>query len=129
MTVLSAGSNTRKARPGSRGTVAACCGLSVPRATYYRHLQPVQPKPAATPRAKPPRALSNVERQEVLEVLHSEPFADKAPAEIYATLLDQGVYRCSIRTMYRILDDQLEVVTNGVNSHSCTVNIIHVNQL
>jgi putative transposase len=91
------------------GIAAACCGLDVPRATYYRHLQPTQPKPAALPRAKPPRALSDEERQEVLEVLHSEPFADKAPAEIYATLLDQGVYRCSIRTMYRILDDQREV--------------------
>lgn len=91
------------------GTAAACCGLDVPRATYYRHRQPVQPKPAARPRAKPPRALSNEERREVLESLHSEPFADKAPAEVYATLLDQGIYRCSIRTMYRILDEQREV--------------------
>lgn len=91
------------------GTAAACCGLEVSRATYYRHFKPKLPKPVATPRPKPPRALSSEERQEVLEVLHSDPFADKAPAEVYATLLDQGVYRCSIRTMYRILDEQQEV--------------------
>ena len=42
-------------------------------------------------------------------MLHSEPFADQAPAEVYAALLDQGRYVCSIRTMYRILDEQQEV--------------------
>jgi len=91
------------------GTAAACRGLDISRASYYRHHRPVQPKPAVAPRPKPPRALSPKERQNVLEVLHSEPFADKAPAEVYATLLDQGVYHCSIRTMYRLLDDRREV--------------------
>ena len=43
------------------------------------------------------------ERQRVLDALHSERFRDKAPAEVYATLLDEGVYLCSIRTMHRIL--------------------------
>ncbi|NMC21351.1 MAG: hypothetical protein GYA33_13145 [Thermogutta sp.] len=61
------------------------------------------------PRPKPPRALSEPERQEVLDVLHSQPFADKAPAEVYAALLDQGRYLCSIRTLYRILYEQHEV--------------------
>ena len=42
-------------------------------------------------------------------MLHSEPFADKAPAEVYAALLDRGQYLCSIRTMYRVLDSQQEV--------------------
>ena len=91
------------------GTAMACRSLGVPRATLYRHRRPRSARPAATPRHKPPRALSATERQQVLEVLHSEPFADKAPAEVYATLLDQGQYLCSIRTMYRILDDQQEV--------------------
>ena len=91
------------------GTAAACRSLGVPRATLYRHRQPKPPAPATTPRPKPPRALSDQERQEVLDVLHSEPFADQAPAEVYAALLDQGQYLCSIRTMYRILDDQQEV--------------------
>lgn len=91
------------------GTAAACRSLSVPRAALYRHRQAKQPESATKPRPKPQRALSDQERQEVLKVLHSEPFADQAPAEVYAALLDQGRYLCSIRTMYRILDEQQEV--------------------
>jgi putative transposase len=91
------------------GTAAACRSLAVPRATFYRRRQPKPAGPAATPRPKPPRALDDQERQQVLDVLHSEPFADKAPAEVYAALLDQGQYLCSIRTMYRILAEQQEV--------------------
>jgi putative transposase len=90
-------------------TAAACRSLGVPRATLYRRRQPKPSAITATPRARPPRALSDEERKQVLEVLHSEPFADKAPAEVYAALLDQGRYVCSIRTMYRILDDQSEL--------------------
>jgi putative transposase len=90
------------------GTSAACRGLGVPRATLYRKRRPSLPVPAV-PRPKPPRALGEQERQQVLDVLDSEPFADKAPAEVYATLLDQGQYLCSIRTMYRVLDSRKEV--------------------
>lgn len=91
------------------GTAAACRSLGVPRATLYRQRRPKPPMPAAAPRSKPPRALSDQERQEVLDVLDSEPFADKAPAEVFAALLDQGQYLCSIRTMYRVLDARHEV--------------------
>jgi len=91
------------------GTTTACRSLGVPRATLYRHRRPRPRRSASMPRRKPLRALSAAERQQVLDVLHSEPFADKAPAEVYAALLDQGQYLCSIRTMYRILDDQQEV--------------------
>jgi len=91
------------------GTAAACRSLGVARATLYRRRQPASPTPASNPRPRPPRALSDQERQEVLDVLHSEPFVDLAPAEVYAALLDQGRYLCSIRTMYRILDDHQEV--------------------
>ena len=66
------------------GTTAACHSLGVPRATLYRHRQSKPIEPATTPRPKPPRALSDQERQQILGVLHSEPFADKAPAEVYA---------------------------------------------
>ena len=90
------------------GTAAACRSLGVPRATLYRRRQPKPLAPVVAPRPKPPRTLSDPERQQVLDVLHSEPFADKAPAEVYASLLDQGQYLCSIRTMYRILEDQGE---------------------
>ena len=89
-------------------TSAACRSLGVSRATLYRHRQPSQPA-STNPRPKPPRSLNEQERQQVLDVLDSEPFADKAPAEVYATLLDQGQYLCSIRTMYRILDSRKEV--------------------
>jgi hypothetical protein len=62
------------------GTAAACRSLDVPRATLYRHRRPKPTEPATTPRPTPPRALCEQERQEVLDVLHSEPFADQAPA-------------------------------------------------
>jgi putative transposase len=91
------------------GTATACRSLGVPRATLYRHRRPRPCRSVSTPRRKPLRALSAAERQQVLDELHSEPFADKAPAEVYAALLDQGQYLCSIRTMYRILDGQREV--------------------
>lgn len=91
------------------GTAAACRSLGVSRATLYRRRRPEPVMPTARPRPKPPRALSGQERQQVLAVLHSEPFADQAPAEVYAALLDRGQYLCSIRTMYRILADHQEV--------------------
>ena len=82
------------------GVVAACTALSVSRATLYRRRRPPRP-----PRPRPPshRALSEAERGHVLEVLTSERFVDKAPAEVYATLLDEETYLCSISTMYRLL--------------------------
>ena len=88
------------------GTARACDALGLPRASFYRGLQPQAP---ARERPSPERALSAAERQVVLDTLHSEAFVDKAPAEVWATLLDQGTYLCSRRTMYRILDDALEV--------------------
>jgi putative transposase len=87
------------------GILPSCEALGVPRASYYRSLAPRPRKP----RPKPPRALSDEERQAVLAVCHSEAFGDRAPAEIQATLLDQGTYLCSVRTMYRILDDAKEI--------------------
>jgi putative transposase len=53
--------------------------------------------------------LNAQERQEVLDVLHTDRFVDRAPAEVYASLLDEGTYLCSIRTMYRILAQSAEV--------------------
>ena len=58
---------------------------------------------ASAPARTSPRALSAMERQAVLDVLHSERFLDQAPAEVHAALLDEGVYHCSVRTMYRLL--------------------------
>ena len=82
-----------------------CTALGIARAGFYRWRH--QPLPVLRP--TPPRALPQDERRAVLEVLGTERFADQAPAEIYATLLDEGVYLCSIRTMYRILADHAGV--------------------
>lgn len=88
------------------GIAAACAGLGVSRATYYRQQWPrCEPKP----KPKPARSLSEVERQAVLEVLHSERFVDQSPAEVYATLLDEGRFLCSVRTFYRLLAEHQEV--------------------
>ena len=64
-------------------------------------------KPKRRPR--PQRALDTTERERVLSALHCERFVDKAPAQVWATLLDEGIYHCSIRTMYRILSEHGEV--------------------
>jgi putative transposase len=45
----------------------------------------------------------------MLDVLHTDRFIDKAPTEVYATLLDEGTYYCSVRTIYRILTEAGEV--------------------
>ena len=89
-------------------TAAACDALGVARATIYRHrarwAAPLAPPPS---RPRPPRALTPEERHTVLDLLREPRFADLAPAE--ATLLDEGVYHCSIRTLYRILNEHAEV--------------------
>src|ERR1035441_3326286 len=68
----------------SVGQAVACRALGVPRATLYRHMQPAGPP---RHRPTPERALDAAERQAVLDHLHSERFRDKAPVEVYATLL------------------------------------------
>jgi putative transposase len=73
----------------------------------YRRRRPPEPRDPK-PRPKPSRALSSEEREEVLEVLHSDRFADSSPAAVWATLLDEGRYLASERTMYRILAEQDE---------------------
>jgi len=90
------------------GTAPACKALGVARAAIYRRRRPKAVRPRA-PRPKPERALAAEERAAVLETLNSERFADKAPAEIQATLLDEGTYLCSVRTMHRILAENGQV--------------------
>ena len=91
------------------GVAPLCRALDLARATVYRawrrERHPVEPKP----RPAPARALSDEERRRVLNVLHEPRFADQPPAQVYATLLDEGRYLCSERTMYRILEAEGEV--------------------
>jgi len=82
------------------GVESACDALGVARASFYRRRSPSVPRAA---RPRPARALSSGEREAVRAVLHCERFQDCAPAAIQATLLDEGQYLCSTRTMYRIL--------------------------
>ena len=83
------------------GWQPACRALGVSRATVYRRRRP--PGPAAR-HPQPARALAPTEQAAVLAQLHSPRFVDLAPREIYATLLDEGHYLCSPRTMYRLLE-------------------------
>ena len=92
------------------GVSAACDVLGVSRATLYHRRQAASRAPELTEvRIEQPRALSQQDRTVVLETLNSERFVDQAPRQVYATLLDEGVYHCSVRTMYRILADADQV--------------------
>jgi len=88
------------------GVKPICVALGIARASYYR-----SQKLGTGPRGvrQHPRALSTEERNHGLILLQDERFCDQAPAEVYATLLDEGRYLCSERTMYRILDENREV--------------------
>src|SRR5262249_33560493 len=89
------------------GTAPACRALGVCRATLYRRRRAATVATAADPRAPHPRAsvraLGTAEQEQVSEVLHAGRFVDASPAQIYATLLDEGRFLCSERTMYRLL--------------------------
>src|ERR1017187_2425206 len=97
------------------GIVAACDFLAVARASFYRQRPVLGPpaSPAPEParpseRPAPVRSLSEAERAAVLLVLHEQRFQDRSPAAVQATLLDEGQYLCSTRTMYRILHQEGE---------------------
>lgn len=84
------------------GTVAACVATGIARATIYRRRRPSQPRSPQARRPQP-RALSGPERAAVMGVLTSERFVDASPGQVVATLLDEGRYLASERTMYRVL--------------------------
>jgi putative transposase len=86
-----------------------CTSLGVAPATYYRAKRRAHAPPATIARPSPPRALDAGERAVVLAVLHEDRFVDLAPAQVYAMLLDEGVYHCAERTMYRLLAANAEV--------------------
>lgn len=99
------------------GVVSACALLGIPRSTYYRRSVPVsqphsQPDPLDQPATvdlsgrRSSRALSLAEREQILALLNSERFADRSPREVYAALLDEGIYHCSWSTMYRLLRER-----------------------
>jgi putative transposase len=87
------------------GTRPACRALGAAPATIYRRRRPPEPRPRR-PRVVPARALTDVEREAALAELHSERFVDCSPAQVWATLLDEGRYLASERTFYRLLAAQ-----------------------
>jgi putative transposase len=90
------------------GTKGACAAVGRARASHYRRLRPPVQGPAR-PRPVPPNALTAGERDAVREALRSARFVDRAPAQAWATLLDEGTYLASEATMYRILREHGEV--------------------
>ncbi len=89
------------------GVSQACDALDVPRASFYRRRdrQTESARDASSKSRTSSRALPESEREKVRQTLYSERFMDKSPYQVYATLLDDGEYLCSVRTMYRILDE------------------------
>jgi len=83
-------------------TKRACSLLGASRATIYRRRCPTAPR-LTVPRSEPANKLTEAERQQILTVLRSEEYCDLAPAQVWARLLDDGIYLCSISTMYRLL--------------------------
>ena len=104
----------------SVGTKAACANLGLSRATVYRRRRPKVVAPSR--RQSPHRRLNQTEREAILQVLHEPRFVDQTPQEIYATLLDEGIFLCSIRTMYRLLanNDEVKERRNITRHHNYT---------
>ena len=90
------------------GASAACQALHLPRASYYRERCKAVSAPRIPRRRTPARALGPAERESALARLYEERFQDRSPAAVYATLLDEGEYHCSIRTLYRLLAERGE---------------------
>ena len=102
------------------GKTAACESLQVPRATFYRlRDRKNRSEDTIENRPAPPLALKPQERQTVVDILHSERFLDDTPYEIYATLLDEGHYHCSIRTM--CANRRVKSHSLGFSSMSCPI--------
>jgi len=93
---------------GEVGVKAACAALGLPRSSLYVGRRPCRP---AKPRqaVRPPRSLSIEEKALVRQTLNSPRFVDQAPRQVYAALLDQERYLCSVATMYRILGENEEL--------------------
>jgi putative transposase len=88
--------------------IRRACGLTgLSRASHYRDRRPLHGPPA--PRPTPANALSEAERAALVDLLHSPTYADLAPAQVWAMLLDEGTYVASISTMYRVLSGLGEV--------------------
>lgn len=103
--ILDAGIDELAPVIGRRG---GCDALGRSRATHYRRRRPPLHGPPA-PRPRSARAITEGEAATIMATLNSERFCDQAPAQIWATLLDEGTYLGSISTMYRLLRAEHQV--------------------
>ncbi len=104
-------------RPARLPLARACHVLGLNRSTVYAHQKRAandEPPRRSRKQSVQPRALSAQERATVVETLHSEPYCDQPPAEVYQRLLEQDQYLCSVSTMHRILRGLRE---NGDRRH------------
>ena len=92
-----------KVKGEPHGIDNVCRYLGFPRSTYYRHMVSPKTEKIKKERPKPANALSEKEKKDVIEILNSEKYVDETPYVVYTRLLDKGIYKCSIRTMYRLL--------------------------
>jgi len=89
------------------GVRGACEAVGAPQASWYRRNRqspaPQRPTPVPHRERVQPRALTEAERKEILDELHSDRFVDTSPTEVWAILLDEGRYLGSVSTFYRLL--------------------------
>jgi len=93
-------------RPARLSMVSACHVLGLNRSTVAaRRKRAANAEPARRSclHAVQPRALSKLERDVVVEILHSEEYCDQPPAAVYQSLLEKSQHLCSVSTMHRIL--------------------------
>ncbi|MFV2199153.1 IS3 family transposase [Nocardiopsis sp. LOL_012] len=98
--------DTRGALEPHTGIKESCRLSGINRSTHYRNRTQKRPAPKEPDRAPPPNRLSPEEREQVIAVLNSARFRDKAPRQVWAALLDEGTYLCSVATMYRLLRER-----------------------
>jgi len=103
------------------GVAMACEALGVSRASLYRRRSHAHQQRRVPPKQKNPAlGLSAAEREQVLSVLQSERFVDASPRQVWATLLDEGTYLCSVSTMYRLLREQGQVTERRRQRRVCS---------
>ncbi len=93
-------------RPDKLPLTRACQVLGLNRSTVYAHQKRVandEPPQRSRQQSVQPRALSAEERTAIARTLHSAPYCDQPPAEVYQRLLEQGQYLCSVSTLHRML--------------------------
>lgn len=97
----------------STRTASVLTGMVRSTAARRRAVAAAPTPPISARRAEPVNKLGLAERLHILQILNSERFVDQAPLQIYAQLLDEGTYLCSVSTMYRVLGENKQVTSRS----------------